>query len=221
VAGEELARTAADLHLVASKQVLAIQGLFESRSVTIGQFNHFTSVIGTPLDSRLAYAPLVLGEQVDEFLDQARVAQPGFSILGRDDDPANEYWPLLYSTADDGEGYGPGFDFGSDPDIQAAIQRGILTGHPVASRFVVVPGGNEIGDFVVISVIRRNSKPEGIAVATVRLDEHLEPLLHELLGNIATLHLDNLLYAGEAPDQQTATLDRDRESGRATSRAAG
>jgi signal transduction histidine kinase len=204
-AGEELVRAAADLHLIATEQVLAIQGLFESRSVTIGQFNRFTTVIGTPLDSRLAYAPMVPSDEVNEFLDQARLAQPGFSIHGSDEEAGDEYWPLLYSAADDGEGYRPGFDFGSDPAIRAAIQRGIVTGRPVTSRFVVVPGDDHVGEFVVISVIRRNSQPDGIAVATIRLDELLEPRLNNLLGNTATLHLVNVSYPGDAPRQLTTT----------------
>ena len=204
-AGEELARAASNLHLIASEQVLAIQGLFESRSVTIGQFDRFTSVIGTLLDNRLAYAPMVPSDEANEFLDQARIAQPGFNIYGNDEEPVDEYWPLLYSTADDGAGYRPGFDFGSDPAIRAAIVRGIVTGHPVASRFVVVPGDEQVGDFVVISVIRRNSLPDGIAVATVQLDELLEPRLNELLGDSATLQLVNVLNTGDVAGEQTTT----------------
>jgi signal transduction histidine kinase len=164
-----------------------------------------TTVIGTPLDSRLAYAPMVPSDEVNEFLDQARLAQPGFNIYGNGEEPADEYWPLLYSTADDGVGYRPGFDFGSDPVIRAAIERGIVTGRPVAHRFVFVPGQDHVGDFVVISVIRRNSLPDGIAVATLRLDELLEPRLHDLLGNTATLRLVNVIYPGDAPRQQTTT----------------
>jgi signal transduction histidine kinase len=204
-AGEELARAAADLHLIASEQVLAIQGLFESRSVTIGQFNRFTSVIGTPLESHLAYAPMVPSDELNEFLDQARLAQPSFSIYGNDVEPIDEYWPLLYSTANAGEGYRPGFDFGSDPAIRAAIERGIVTGRPVASRFVVVPGDDQVGDFVVIAVIRRNSLPDGIAVATLRLDELLEPRLYELLGDTATLQLVNVFNTRDATGEQTTT----------------
>lgn len=202
-AGEELARAASDLNLIASEQVLAIQGLFESRSVTIGQFNRFTSVIGTPLDNHLAYAPMVPGDEVNEFLDQARIAQPGFNIYGNDKDPVDEYWPLLYGTADGGAGYQPGFDFGSDPNIRAAIERGIVTGRPVASRFVFAPGDEQVGDFVVISVIRRNSLPDGIAVAIVQLDDLLEPRLHDLLGDSATLQLVNVLNTGDGGGDQT------------------
>lgn len=207
-AGEDLARAAADVHLIATEQVRAIQGLFESRSVTSGQFNLFTSVIGRPLETRLAYAPMVPVGQVEEFLDQARLAHPGFDIHGIDGAaPTTEFWPLLYSTTDEDEeedGYRTGFDFGSDPAIRAAIQRGILTGRPVSSRFVDVPG-DRIGEFVVISVIRKNSLPHGIAVATVRLDELLEPQLHELLGATATLQLFNVLVPVDVPNQQTTT----------------
>lgn len=203
-AGKELARAAADLHLVTTAQVLAIQGLFESRSVTNGQFSRFTTVIGTALDNRLDYAPMVPNHEVNEFLDQARLAQPGFNIHGSDADPADEYWPLLYTTAEDDVGYRPGFDFGSDPAIRAAIERGIVTGRPVASRFLVVPGHEESGVFVVIAVIRRNSLPDGVAVATLDLDELLQPRLHDLLGNTATLHMVNLFYP-DAPSYQTAT----------------
>ena len=201
-AGEELARAAADLHLIASAQVLAIRGLFESRSVTIGQFNRFTTVIGTPMDSGLSYAPMVPSAEVPEFLDQARITQPGFNIYGNEGDLADKYWPLLYGTAGGGEHYRPGFDFGSDPAIRAAILRGIVTGRPVASRFLVVPGREQAGDFVVIAVIRRNSLPDGIAVATLRLDQLLEARLHDLLGNTATLHLVNAFYS-DAPHHQT------------------
>jgi signal transduction histidine kinase len=148
---------------------------------------------------------MVPSDEVNEFLDQARLAQPGFNIYGNGEEPADEYWPLLYSTADDGVGYRPGFDFGSDPAIRAAIERGIVTGRPVAHRFVFVPGQDHVGDFVVISVIRRNSLPDGIAVATLRLDELLEPRLHDLLGNTATLRLVNVIYPGDAPRQQTTT----------------
>ena len=203
-AGEELARAAADLHLITTAQVLAIQGLFESRSVTKGQFSRFTTVIGRPLDNRLDYAPMVASDEVNEFLDQARLAQPGFSIHGNDEEPAEEYWPLLYTTADDDVGYRAGFDFGSDPAIRAAIERGIVTSRPVASRFVVVPGHEHSGDFVVIAVIRRNSLPDGIAVATLHLDDLLEPRLHDLLGDTATLHLVNVSYP-DPPHAQTTT----------------
>jgi signal transduction histidine kinase len=203
-AGEDLARAAADVHLVANEQVRAIQGFFESRSVTVGQFNLFTSVIGRPLETRLAYAPMVPLGEVDEFLDQARLAQPGYDIHGNDGE-STEYWPLLYSTnEDDEEGYRPGFDFGSDPAIRAAIERGMLTGRPVASRFVDLPG-DRVGDFVVVSVIRKNSLPVGIAVATVRLDELLESQLHELLGNTATLQLFNVLVPVDAPSEPSTT----------------
>lgn len=203
-AGEELARAAADLHLIASAQVLAIQGLFESRSVTNGQFSRFTTVIGTPLDNRLDYAPMIPREEVDEFLDQARLAQPDFTIHGSSEEPAEEYWPLLFTNAEDHVGYRAGFDFGSDPAIRAAIETGTVTGRPVASRFVVVPGHEHQGDLVVIAVIRRNSLPDGIAVATLHLDRLLEPRLHDLLGNTATLRLVNAFYP-DAPHQQTAT----------------
>lgn len=204
-AGEDLARTAADVHLIANEQVRAIQGFFESRSVTVGQFNLFTSVIGRPLETRLAYAPMVPVGEIDEFLDQARLSQPGFEIHGNDLESTDAYWPLLYSTAEeDEEGYRPGFDFGSDPAIRAAIERGMLTGRPVASRFVDVPG-DRVGDFVVVSVIRKNSLPVGVAVATVGLDELLEPQLQELLGDTATLELFNLLVPADAPIEQSAT----------------
>ena len=203
-AGEDLARAAADVHLIANEQVRAIQGFFESRSVTVGQFNLFTSVIGRPLETRLAYAPMVPNGEVEEFLDQARLAQPGFAIHGNDGQ-STEYWPLLYSTTEEEEeGYQPGFDFGSDPAIRAAIERGMLTGRPVASRFVDV-AGERVGDFVVVSVIRKNSLPVGIAVATVRLDELLESQLHELLGNTATLQLFNVLVPVDDPSEPSTT----------------
>ena len=203
-AGEDLARAAADVHLIANEQVRAIQGFFESRSVTVGQFNLFTSIIGRPLETSLAYAPMVPLGEVDAFLDQARLAQPGFDIHGNGEEPT-EYWPLLYSTTEEEEeGYRPGFDFGSDPAIRAAIERGILTGRPVASRFVDVPD-DRVGDFVVVSVIRKNYLPVGIAVATVRLDELLESQLHELLGNTATLQLFNVLVPVDAPPEPSTT----------------
>jgi signal transduction histidine kinase len=75
----------------------------------------------------------------------------------------------------------------------------------VASRFVGGPGDDQVGDFVVITVIRRNSEPAGIAVATLQLDELLEPRLLDLLGDTATLQLFNVLNPVDVLAQQTAT----------------
>lgn len=203
--GQELARAAGDIQLIASEQVLAIQGLFESRSVTVGQFERFTSVIGTPFDSRLAYAPMVTSGELDRFLDQTRLTQPGFNLYGADQEPRAVYWPLLYSSEVDDAGYRPGFDFGSDPAIRAAIEGAMLAGRPVASRFVGVPGDDQPSDLVIVSVIRRNSFPVGIAVATLRLDELLEPRVRQLLGDTASLHLRDAADPAEAANQDGST----------------
>jgi signal transduction histidine kinase len=192
--GEQLERIALDLQSIAIEQAQAIRGLFEaSTEVTREEFDHFTSVIGMSISNRLGYAERVPAQHMDQFVANAVAEEPAFALHGESGEATGIHYPLLFSSETDVVGFSYGFDFGSVPEIRAAIERSFATNGPVAAP-VKVPGDDEPGDFLIISPIFKDGAPIGVATVTLRLDELLAPRVDQLVGPQANFELG---YTGE------------------------
>lgn len=193
-AGDELIEYADELTLEAIEQVQATKALFEaSREVTLAEFVLFEHTIGHKNGRGVDYAPRVTASEFDQFIADARVDFPGYRIRGADSQPISSrpggvYWPLLYRWGS-GDVFVAGFDFGSDPAIQHAIESSILLDRPAASRFGSVPGHSEHADVLIVTAIGPNATPDGIAVVTLTLDDLLTARALELVGPGITLEL--------------------------------
>ncbi len=201
---EELFHLTDTVEAIATGQVLAVQGLFESSiEVTPDEFHHFVRLVEDTAGNSLGYAPMVPVGQLDAFLARTRTSQPDFTLHGPDSqavvlESGSVYWPLLYITVVNGVGFDPGFDLGSDPAILLAIEAATGLGRPAASAFIQVPGDADGGDFVIVSAIRKASVPIGVAFVTVRLDELLATRARQLLGPTTQLTLTEWAGSDEA-----------------------
>ena len=194
--GQGLLRLTAETEGLAVEQVRAIRALFESSDIVRPeQFEHFVASVRTrtSTDNHFAYAPRVLGVDMDSFVAEASIDQPGYAIHDSDSQPITEwnpdavYWPQLFTSVGKGFGHTAGFDFGSDPGISRAIATALFSNRPRASAFLEVPGGIGGGHLVLVAVIWRDGIPIGIATSTFSLGDLLGERVKVLLGPDAHL----------------------------------
>ncbi len=215
-AGDEVVRVVNDIEAVATEQVLAIRGLFESsEEVTDAEFERFVEVIGQPSKNRLAFAEHVPGAELGQFESLVRAARPNYLVhdssgpIARNQ-PERSYWPLTYSSAG-GAGFAYGFDLGSVPAIAIAIESALALQTPVATGFVTLPGDEEAGDIVIVASVHSEQVPIGVAIVTVQLDEILGERVAHLLGSDSAVKL-RMSNGGSVP----AHLAESRGAWRAT-----
>ena len=188
----------------AVEQAVATEGLFESsEEVTDDEFTHFAETIRKENGTGVAFAPRVTAAEFDRFVAEARGEFPTFAIRDTEFDTITAeddgvYWPLLYKWGMSEAGFGRGFDFASDPAISQAIQASLETGQPAASQLLTLPGDDEPGEFVIVTVVGSEQLPDGIAVVTLPLDELLNDRIHVLLGLRATVTLTSIATAEPA-----------------------
>jgi signal transduction histidine kinase len=207
--GIQLANIATDLALVAVEQAQSIRGLYESSSeVTKEEFAHFAAVMGDAVANRMAFAPRVPADELDDFVDNATAIEPRFELHADSDEPREVYWPLLFSSETDDAGFDFGFDFGSVPAIAVAIERSIDENRGVASDLVKLPGDDDEGDLVIVSAIEKEGVVIGAGFVTLRLDELLAPRAEQLLGNDVRVVIGAVgRPVAASVDQWTGTLD--------------
>jgi signal transduction histidine kinase len=189
-------------HLTADAvgRVQGTKGLFESsEEVTAVEFEHFVSAISSARADGaqrggMAYAARVPAADLKQMVAEAKSQFPWFSVHDLEVSPITAqtgrvYWPILYTSAMGAAGFDRGFDLGSHPAINFAIDASLDAGGPAASPFLRVRGDDMLGDLVIVNVIRRRNLPVGLAVATLQLDELLVDYAQELLGPNVKLQL--------------------------------
>jgi signal transduction histidine kinase len=156
----------------------AVAGLFEA-SDTVSDDEYWTMLERIQYPEGLAgiaYAPRVAAEDLEEFIDEARVSQAEFSVFELDADGAVSqvtrratYWPVRYFHP--AEEVAPlGLDVASVPGRQTFIAEASRTGRTVTTPGTPVAIYDQTGYVVYQPVMGDDGTVTGLAVGPVLLD---------------------------------------------------
>jgi len=193
----------------------AIAGLFEaSESVTAEEFEIMVDRIQAAAGlGGIAYVPLVRAEDLSEFVSQARVLEPGYSVFelnaaGEQTAVAvrSTYFPVRYFHPSDVAGP-MGLDVASVPDRLPFVTEAVNSKEPVTTPITTVAVFDQEGYVVYQPILDANGDVAGLVAGPVLIERLIQAVVPpalaasvdwSILNEAGDVSHDALTYIAEA-----------------------